>query len=229
VVCDATTADCGDDVYDLRFPDPLPNNPDDSSNSSNSGSADFSSVTGRLGLDYKLNDNWMMYGSVATGDKPGGIQLATPNVITPNGTERENITSAFDTEKLTAYEIGLKGITEDGRIGLDAALFFNDCEDIVLRQILEESPVSGRQLEQPTDFNVNAGTAEVWSFEVTTDIGFTENFTGRLTVNWNDATLTDAQQNTFETFPSFAPDDHQPAVRRRLRPLRPDILGAQPV
>jgi len=198
--------ECGDDFYDLRFPDAIPNDPEDLGNSSNSGSADFSSVTGRLGLDYRLNDAWMVYGSVATGDKPGGIQLATPNVITPDGTERENITSTFDTEQITAYEVGLKGITRDGRIGLDAAMFLNDWSDIVLRQIVEESPQSGRPLEQPTAFNINAGTAKVWGFEVTTDVGFTENFRGRFTVNWNDATLTDARQDTFETFPTFAPD-----------------------
>jgi hypothetical protein len=34
-------------------------------------------------------------------------------------------------------------------------------------------------------------------------MAFTDNLTGRFTVSWNDAELTDARQDTFATFPSF--------------------------
>ena len=214
--CADDPEDCGDDIYDLDCVEPVPEafdsgNPCDSeidppASRSKSGSEDFSSVTGRLGLDFRLNDAWMIYGSVATGDKPGGIEFVNADAVTPSGTEPEVIQNSFDTETLTAYEVGLKGITLDGRISLDAALFFNDWGDIVLRQLVEVSPDTGRQLEQPEGFRFNAGTAEVWGWEMTADVGFTENFSGRFTVNWNDSTLTDAKQDTFETFPSFAPD-----------------------
>ena len=213
--CTDDPDDCGDDFYDLNCVEPVPeafdaanpcDDPVDIEARSKSGTENFSSVTGRLGLDFKLNDAWMMYGSVATGDKPGGVEFVNADAITDTGTEPEVIQNSFDTETITAYEVGLKGITDDGRIGLDAALFFNDWGDIVLRQLVEESPDTGRPLEQPEGLRFNAGTAEVWGFEVTADVGFTENFTGRFTVNWNDATLTDAQQDTYESFPTFAPD-----------------------
>jgi len=198
---------CGDDVFDLNRFDPLVTDPDDLGRTSNSGSADFSSVTGRLGLDYKINDVWLVYGSVATGDKPGGLQLVTPTVFNADGSsERVLIPHTFDTEKLTAYEIGLKGGTEDGRLRLDMALFYNDWRDIVLRQITTTLPGDGRQLEQSASFNVNAGTAEVFGWEMTADVGITDDLSGRVAVNWNDSVMKNARQDTFENFPSFAPD-----------------------
>jgi outer membrane receptor protein involved in Fe transport len=198
--------DCGDDVWDLREPAPLPHDPDDPSNTTNFGSERFSSVTGRVGLDFRLNDDWMLYGSVANGDKPGGIQLVPVQVITPDGEADEVLFSSFDTEQLVSYELGLKGRTTDGRVGIDAALYFLDWSDIVLRQLVEESPNSGLPLDQPEGLNFNAGSADVWGWEITADVGFTDNLTGRFTVNWTDAELTDAQQDTFQTFPTFAPD-----------------------
>jgi len=199
--------DCGDDFWDLRFTDPIPFDPDRADETSVSASADFDSVTGRLGLDYRLNDDWMVYTSVATGDKPGGVQVLTPRVITGGGgTVPEVIVNRFKTEQLTAYEVGLKGATEDGRLRLDLAFFYNDWQDIVLRQIVEESPVTGRRFEQSTAFNFNAGTAKIFGWEASVDFAFTDNLTGRFTANWNDATLVDARQDSFEQFPSFAPD-----------------------
>jgi len=200
---------CGDDWWDLRFPDPRPADPDDPLNPDNSrsGSADFSAVTGRVGLQFALNDAWQIYSSVATGRKPGGLTLATLEVINLDGTEgRELFNTTFDSEKLTAYEIGLKGGTEDGRLGLDVAVFYNDWQDIVLRQLISESPSSGLQLIQPESFSFNAGTADVFGWEMTADVGFTDDLSGRLAVAWNDATLKDAVQDRFERNPSFAPD-----------------------
>ncbi len=196
---------CGDDWYDLRVVDPVPHDPANPDASTNSGSADFSAVTGRLGLNYRLNDEWMVYGSVANGTKPGGIQIRTPNVITGGGSVPQLVVHTFDPENIISYELGLKGATSDGRVSVDTALFFLDWTDIVLRQLTEESP-SGQKFEQPQAFNVNAGSAEVWGFEMTANIAFTDNLNGRFTVNWNDAQLVDAAQDTFEKFPTFAPD-----------------------
>ncbi len=210
--CDTTgdpTGECGDDWWDLRFPEAIPEDPNDSTNPDNSrsGSADFSAVTGRLGLDYKVNDGWMIYGSVATGRKPGGLTLSTLRVVNPDGSdERERFNSTFDSETLTAYELGLKGSTENGRLGFDMAVFYNDWQDIVLTQLIEFSPTTGKPLLQPQSFSFNAGTADVLGWEMTADAGFTDDLSGRVAVAWTDATLKDAVQERFVTHPTFAPD-----------------------
>ncbi len=154
-------AECGDDYYDLRVLAP---------ETTDQGSARFASVTGRVGLKYKFESGWMAYGSVAHGEKPGGLQILRTNVITSTGVTEELIVNPFDQEQITSYELGIKGFTADQRVGLDFAVFYNDWSDIVLRQLNETSPNTGRPFEQVTALNVNAGDAEVWGWEATADI-----------------------------------------------------------
>ncbi len=187
-------ANCGDDYYDLRVLAP---------ETVDQGSARFESLTGRVGLKYKFESGWMAYGSVAHGEKPGGLQLIRAGVITDTGVAEELIVNPFDQEKITSYELGFKGYTADRRVGLDFAVFYNDWTDIVLRQLQETSPNTGLPFEQVTALNVNAGDAEVWGWETTADIAFTENLTGRLTVGYTDSQLTNARQDTLSLFPSF--------------------------
>lgn len=202
----------GDDFYDLNVRAPC-DNTDATDTSLNyvpcasgveSGSARFETVTGRLSLKYLFESGWMAYGSVAWGQKPGGLQLFAEEVITPEGAFAiERFSNAFDPEKITAYELGIKGVTSDRRIGIDLAMFYNDWTNIVLRQLTETSPGSGLHFSQPVALNVNAGDARVWGWEATTDFVFTENLSGRLTASWTDSQLTNARQDTFSLFPSF--------------------------
>jgi iron complex outermembrane receptor protein len=198
---------CGDDYFDLRQVAPIPAGFVDSlGNLSETGtaSADFDSVTGRVGLNYKLETGWMIYGSIAHGEKPGGVQLI-PADLRDGGSEL--LRNTFDQEKITTYEVGLKGFTADQRVGLDFAVFYSDWTDIVLRQLNEFSPVTGAPLEQPTGLNVNAGDADVWGWEALVDVAFTDNLTGRLTVAFTDSTLKNAKQDSYSLFPTFYTDD----------------------
>ena len=85
---------CGDDIWDLRVPQSV---------DTDRGSARFRQVTGRLGLDFQFNDDWMIYGSVAAGEKPGSINLWC------NGSGSRsvdvNIPDPFDPETIIAYEL----------------------------------------------------------------------------------------------------------------------------
>jgi len=189
---------CGDDYFDLR---------ELGAEHSDRGSDRFSTVTGRVGLKYKFESGWMGYGSIARGEKPGGLQVFRANVITGTGTAEELIENDFDPEKITAYELGLKGYTADRRVGLDMSVFFNDWTDIVLRQLTENSPVSGLKFEQPTSFNTNAGDARVWGWEASADIAMTDNLTGRLTFGYTDSELTNARMDTYALFPTFYTND----------------------
>jgi len=216
--CDPDVA--RDDAYDLRFTAPCIRQYDSDGDyiydpndltqgcipGTQSGSTRFDSVTGRLSLKYKFDSGWMAYGSYARGEKPGGLQLFTADVITGTGTSTELVSNAFDPEKLNAYELGIKGFTANRRIGLDMAVFYYDWSDVVFRQLQETAP-SGNQFEQPTSLNVNAGDSEVWGWEVTTELGFTDNLTGRITASWTDSVLQDARMDTYALFPSFYTDD----------------------
>jgi outer membrane receptor protein involved in Fe transport len=210
---DAPVADCGDDAYDLRVLEPCVRQYDGAGDylacnpGTDFGTSRFSAVTGRLSLKHTFDSGWMAYGSIARGEKPGGLQLFNAEIITPGGVTNELVSNPFDPEKITSYELGVKGYTSDRRIGLDVAFFYNDWTDIVLRQLTEVSPVSGASFTQPTALNVNAGDAEVWGWEVTADLGITENLTGRVTAAWTDSQLTSARMDTFSLFPSFYTTD----------------------
>ena len=216
-------ADCGDDFYDLRVLAP---------ERVTSGSERFDSWTGRVGLKYKFESGWLLYGSVAKGEKPGGLLLVPADVVLPDdgdpntdeGTLLEVVVNPFDPEEMIAYEVGVKGFTADRRIRIDMALFFNDWQDIVLRQLYDISPQSGLAFDQPTGLNVNAGDAEVWGWEFTTDIAFTDNLTGRLTAAYTDSQLANAQQTTYSLFPSFYTSDPScaPAAIQALADPNPD-------
>ena len=125
-----------------------------------------SSTDWRIALDYRLNDDFMVYGQVATGYRAGGFNPrpffgssqgeCVEGVIAPC-----NQIKQFDPETLTAYEIGFKADLFDQTVRLNGAAFYNDYQDIILT--LARCPVS--PCLQPN----NVGTAEVKGveFEVT--------------------------------------------------------------
>jgi iron complex outermembrane receptor protein len=124
--------------------------------------------------------------------------------VTPDGLETRLITNSFEQEELTAYELGLKGTTWDGRLVVSTSVFYNDWKKIVLPQLILNDPSSGLPLEQPLRVNINDADAGVMGFEIETDVGFTDNFTGRFTLGWTDAELKTATQDSYALFPDYA-------------------------
>lgn len=183
-------AACGDDYYDLRLTAP---------GVQADRSVRFESVTGRVDLKYIFDSGWMTYGSVARGKKPGGLQFISTTLLDGNDVLFVN---DFGQEEITSYELGAKGYSADKRVGVDVAAYYSDWRNIVLRQLQSFAP-DGRELEQPVGLNVNSGDAEVWGWEFTSDVAFTDNLTGRLTVGYTDSVLKNALQDTYGLFPSF--------------------------
>lgn len=75
-------------------------------------------------LSYALTDNVNIYGSFRQGFKAGGYSLSNP----PRGQLVDYI-QPFDPETVDAYEIGAKGVYWDGRVNLNAALFYMEYDD----------------------------------------------------------------------------------------------------
>lgn len=66
------------------------------------GTESAQKLTWRVGADYQLASNQMVYASVATGYKPGGFNDVDPTSPTHG-------TGAYGPESVTAYELGYKG------------------------------------------------------------------------------------------------------------------------
>ena len=79
------------------------------------GKLDDTAFTWRVALDFVPNDNILLYGSVATGYKPGGF----------NGGFNLNPLQylPFVEEEVTAFELGLKSTLANGRAVFNAAAF----------------------------------------------------------------------------------------------------------
>ena len=87
-----------------------------------SDKSDWSNVSGRFALDYKVSDEAMVYASASTGFKSGGY---TGTASTP-----ERALTPFDEEKAISYEIGVKSQWLDNSLRLNLSSFFTDYKDL---------------------------------------------------------------------------------------------------
>ena len=76
----------------------------------------FSKATGRLALDWQVNNNQLVYGTVSTGFRSGGF----------NGFQLIETVRTFQPETVTAYEVGSKNRFLKNTLQLNLAAFRND-------------------------------------------------------------------------------------------------------
>jgi iron complex outermembrane receptor protein len=82
--------------------------------------ATFSKVTGKLALDYKLNDSQLLYVSLSNGFRSGGFN---------SGQAIESLRT-FKPETVTAIELGSKNRFLGNTVQLNLAVFSNDYKDL---------------------------------------------------------------------------------------------------
>jgi len=109
---------------------------------------DESYVDWRLGIEYDITENHLIYASVNTGSRSGGLN---PIIRLASG---ELSNSSFDREQLTSWEIGSKNSFNIGNIPVrfNANLFYYEYED----QVLQVAGVAEGGGFTPGDVNVNA-------------------------------------------------------------------------
>lgn len=85
----------------------------------------WSQGTYRVGAQYFASDDHMLFASLATGHKMGGMYEMTDTCN--NGCMQ---LLSYDPEKVTTYELGWKGTLLDGRVRVSATAFFSDYADM---------------------------------------------------------------------------------------------------
>jgi iron complex outermembrane receptor protein len=103
-----------------------------------SGRYSENKVTGKVALNWQVDDRNLAYLFVARGYKPGGFN---------------SVTSSFQPETVLNYELGLKSTLAGGRVRTQLAAFYNDYSDFQF-DVLE--PLTG----QGGIFNVADGTIQ---------------------------------------------------------------------
>jgi iron complex outermembrane recepter protein len=126
----------------------------------------FEKTTWRLGAEYKLTDDNLLYGSAATGFRSGGFNTNTATQA-----------QTFQPEEVSAFELGSKNTYLDGAVTLNVAAFFNQYEDL---QEQRQVPVGATT----ASIVFNAAKAEakgleveaMWSVSDATTLGGTLSF-----------------------------------------------------
>ncbi|MEM9396382.1 MAG: TonB-dependent receptor [Pseudomonadota bacterium] len=134
------------------------------------GETDDSAVTWRLGLTYALSENINTYGTISTGYRTGGVQLA-------------NVASdSFDSENITSYELGIKAFLFDRRGSVSLAAYHMEWEDVQIA-VRNEALLVG--------FTDNAGGADVWGAELDGQFYISDGLSLIFGVGYNDTELND--------------------------------------
>lgn len=104
----------------------------------------WSNTDFRVGLDYDLTDEVMLYSYIASGFKSGGLgdkiiqyqqDADTAEYILDGDGNRiveQEISTNYDEEKVVTWELGAKGVLLDGRLNLTGTLFFSKYKDMQL-------------------------------------------------------------------------------------------------
>ncbi len=142
-------------------------------------SEDFGAWSGKIGIDFQLNDDNLLYGSISKGFKSGGFQgtlVFSPANIIP-----------FDEEILYAYEVGSKSTLVDGMLQLNTAFFYYDYQNLQAQGTIEGGAGGVENLFALQ----NIGDAENIGFEVELQAAPTDGLTLFFGVGYLDAEITD--------------------------------------
>jgi iron complex outermembrane receptor protein len=119
--------------------------------SAGSGSVDDTDLSGKLGLQYRLNPNAQAYATYTRGYKGQGYDVE----VTANFADQAPVRP----ETVDAYELGYKAVFADGRLSANIALFHAEYQDL---QVQASTVVNGLNQFVAT----NAGTSTTRGLEV---------------------------------------------------------------
>ena len=102
---------------------------------------DFSSTTGRIGLDYQVNDDMLVYGFFTRGYKPGGFNPPISTDFQVPGVDRSTLFT-FDEEEVDSLEFGFKSTLADGQVILNGTAFIYDYTGLQVTRIRNNSSIN---------------------------------------------------------------------------------------
>ena len=97
---------------------------------------EYANNTGRFVVDYVLNDNTLVYGSISKGFKGGGFNPALDPAKYPNTQQ------VFPSTELTAFEVGFKADFPEQGMRWNAAAYLYDAEDYQVTKIQNKTRVN---------------------------------------------------------------------------------------
>ncbi len=99
-----------------------------------SGDREDDEIAGRLGLNWNVSEDVLVYFSYNRGVRSGGFNAPVFPLNPPLGYTDDVI--SFDPEQLDAYEVGFKTTWQDGLVQLNGAAYYYDYNDYQAFQII---------------------------------------------------------------------------------------------
>ena len=87
-----------------------------------SGDETWNAITPRIGIDYFISDDNMLYANISKGFKSGGFNLLA-------------VQDAYDPEIVWSYEVGLKRTSNEGRLQTNLSAFYYDYTDMQVGRV----------------------------------------------------------------------------------------------
>lgn len=132
-------------------------------------------LSGKLGLEWRPRDEMMIYASLSTGFRSGNFNsdLLFGDL---------SAMTSVDSEEVTAFELGSKSTLMDGRLQLNAALFYQDISD--KQGITYDSNVAA-----PVSRLISIGDADIYGVELELLAVPTDNLELSLGIGWVDTEI----------------------------------------
>lgn len=113
--------------------------------------ASWENLSGKLALNWTVNDHHFIYGFIATGQRPGGLNV-------PVGL---GLPAPFDEELVTNYEIGWKAGWFDGALRTAVNAYYNDYENFQVIIGYPQFPTFGFELNNPNPTEIYGFEAQI--------------------------------------------------------------------
>ena len=164
------------------------------------GSRKFENVSYRLGVEYDINDNSLLYASIATGYKAGGFNVGAP----PNG---------YDPEGMMAYTIGSKNTFAGGRVRFNLEAWYWDYSDVQQVQFNFVNPFPNFAVK-----TFNAAKQESYGLEIESSFLIGDNGTLSADITYTHSTWSEFSLPAFIFGPFNIPADDKSGVDTPFAP-----------
>jgi iron complex outermembrane receptor protein len=162
----------------------------------------WNAFTPKIGIQISPDESTMMYAFWTKGFRSGGYNMRHTAILIPN--------AAFDQEELNSVEVGLKSDFADGRVRMNAAVYYNQIEDMQ-REINLSDPVVGvvQLIRNTADATITGVDAEIgWAISeslfVQANLGYVDGSYDEVRFDLTGDGVIDAEDRNLE-IPRLAP------------------------
>jgi iron complex outermembrane receptor protein len=141
-------------------------------------SKSWDKFTPKFGIDYRPNDDMMLYASYSRGYRSGGFNGRGQTLV--------SATTPYDPETVDAYEVGFKSEFLDRRLALNMAAFYTDYQDMQQSTTITLAGSVGNET-----IVTNASSADIQGLEADITFQPTDNLTFRSAIGYTDAEFGD--------------------------------------